>query len=85
MHDYLFRYCPLAGILFEVLRIGVDACEIFCVKHAFPDINLKNQFNLTLALMYDFNVNNTFKMDQTTTLIFLKTNKGYFPIFLTAM
>ncbi len=22
-HDYLFRYCPLVGILFEVLRIGL--------------------------------------------------------------
>ncbi len=22
IHDYLFCYCPLVGILFEVLRIG---------------------------------------------------------------
>ncbi len=38
IHDYLFCYCPLVGILFEVLRIGhvfvVDPpCFGFVVSH----------------------------------------------------
>ncbi len=28
IHDYLFCYCPLVGILFEVLRIQKISCEI---------------------------------------------------------
>ncbi len=26
IHDYLFCYCPLVGILFKVLRIDSDGC-----------------------------------------------------------
>ncbi len=28
IHDYLFCYCPLVGILFEVLRIPYNTCHL---------------------------------------------------------
>ncbi len=31
IHDYLFCYCPLVGILFEVLRIGVNKYLTNCL------------------------------------------------------
>ncbi len=29
IHDYLFCYCPLVGILFEVLRIVASSTHLF--------------------------------------------------------
>ncbi len=31
IYDHLFCYCPLVGILFEVLRIGGKSCNIYLI------------------------------------------------------